>query len=249
MSSVKNDAEIVEIRKACKVAADVLTLAGAILRPGMTTAELDRIIESEILIRGAKPAFKGYRGYKHASCLSVNNEIVHGIPSSRVLVEGDIIGIDIGAVVNGFFGDNAKTFPVGEISNKAKHLLEATKKSLDLAIEKCIDGLNIGDISHAIESHAKANGYNVVRDLFGHGVGRQLHEDLLIPNFGKPGIGPKIKKGMTFAIEPMLNVGSGDIKTLADGWTVVTTDAKLSAHFEHTVLITDGEAQVLTRND
>lgn len=247
MITIKTEDELKFIRQACKVAAEVLKAAGDQVKAGISTGELDAFIESEILKRGAKPAFKGYRGYRHTSCLSVNEEVVHGIPSNRVLNEGDIIGIDVGAVVGGFYGDNAQTCLVGKVSGSAEKLVKATKESLNIAVKRAKNGSHVGDISSAIEQYAKSKGYSVVKDLFGHGVGKALHEDPLIPNFGKPGSGPKLEKGMVFAIEPMLNIGGSDIVTRDDGWTVVTRDKQLSAHFEHTVLITDSESEVLTR--
>lgn len=246
MIIIKSDEEINYIRKACEIAGSVLSLAGKLIKPGITTSELDKFIEDELLKRGAKAAFKGYRGYKHASCLSVNEEIVHGIPSVRVINDSDIVGVDVGSIVEGYYGDCAKTFAVGKISKSAKKLMETTRQCLDLAIKQARKGNRIGDISFVIEQHALKHGYSVVKDLFGHGVGKSLHEDPLIPNFGKKGSGAKLEKGMIFAIEPMLNIGKSDIETLDDGWTVVTKDRKLSAHFEHTILITDSNAEVLT---
>ena len=247
MITIKTEDDLKFIRQACKAAAEVLEAAGDQVKAGMSTGELDAFIESEILKRGAKPAFKGYRGYRHASCLSVNEEIVHGIPSNRVLKEGEIIGIDVGTIVGGYYGDNAQTRLVGKVSGSAEKLVKATNECLGIAIKRAKNGAHVGDIASAIEQHAKSKGYSVVKDLFGHGVGKALHEDPLIPNFGKPGSGPKLEKGMVFAIEPMLNIGGSDIVTLDDGWTVITRDRQLSAHFEHTVLITDTEAEVLTR--
>lgn len=247
MIIIKTEGELKFIRQACKVAAEVLKAADDLVKPGISTGELDAFIENEILRKGAKPAFKGYRGYRHASCLSVNEEIVHGIPSNRVLKEGDIIGIDVGAVVGGFYGDNARTRMVGKVSRSAEKLVKATKECLDIAVKRAKNGLRVGDISSSIEQFARSRGYSVVKDLFGHGVGKALHEDPLIPNFGRPGTGPELKKGMVFAIEPMLNIGGSEIITLEDGWTVITRDRQLSAHFEHTVLITENEAEVLTK--
>ncbi|MCX5749402.1 MAG: type I methionyl aminopeptidase [Candidatus Saganbacteria bacterium] len=247
MIKIKTEEEIKLIRLACRVAEEVLKTAEKNVAPGITTRELDNIIETEIIKRGAKPAFKGYRGYRHASCLSVNEEIVHGIPSDRLLMEGDIIGVDIGAIVGGYYGDVAETFPVGKISKAARKLLSTASECLDLGIKTARYGKKVGDISSSIEQHAKRHGYSVVKDLFGHGVGSELHEDPLIPNFGSPGTGPKLEKGMVFAIEPMLNIGTSEIETLDDGWTVVTKDRKLSAHFEHTILITEDKAEILTR--
>ena len=243
----KNEEEIENIRKACQIAAKVLVSAGKEVKPGVKTKEIDSFIENELVKNGAKPAFKGYRGYRHASCVSVNNEVVHGIPSDRKLSDGDIIGIDVGAIYNGFYGDTARTFPVGKVSKSAKKLLRTTEECLEKGIEAVRNGKRIGDLSCVIEGHAVSHGYSVVKDLFGHGVGKQLHEDPLIPNFGKPGQGPKIESGMTFAIEPMLNIGKSDIETLDDGWTVVTADGSLSAHFEHTVLVKNDSVEVLTK--
>lgn len=243
----KNEEEIAVIRRACRIAGEVLEEAGKQLKPGLSTGRLDEFIEAEIRKRGAKPAFKGYRGYKHASCLSVNEEVVHGIPSEdRIIKEGDIVGVDVGSIVEGYYGDVARTFCVGSVDKTSRKLVRTTKECLGLGIKQARAGKNIGDVSFAIESHAKKNGYSVVRDLFGHGVGKALHEDPLVPNFGKPGTGPKLEKGMIFAIEPMLNTGGSAIETLEDGWTVVTKDRGLSAHFEHTILITDGAAEVLS---
>lgn len=247
MIVIKTDEEVKFIRQACMVASDTLRSVRSLVKPGISTNELDAYIENEILAKGARPAFKGYRGYRHASCLSVNEEIVHGIPSKRVLKEGDIIGVDVGAIVNGYYGDVAETMPVGRIAKSAEKLLKATKECLSIAIKKAKRGARLGDISSAIEQYARSKGYNVVRDLFGHGVGKALHEDPLVPNFGRAGSGPKLEKGMTFAIEPMLNIGTGDIVTLDDGWTVITRDRQLSAHFEHTILITEGDADILTK--
>ncbi len=247
MITIKTEDDIKFIRQACKVAAEVLEEAADKARPGISTGELDAFIENEIIKRGAKPAFKGYRGYRHASCLSVNEEIVHGIPSARVIKEGDIMGIDVGAVVGGFYGDNARTVMIGKVSRSAEKLVRAAEECLDVAVKRAKSGARVGDISSAIEQFARSRGYSVVKDLFGHGVGKALHEDPLIPNFGRPGSGPKLESGMVFAIEPMLNIGGSDIVTLDDGWTVVTKDRQLSAHFEHTVLITGSGAEVLTR--
>lgn len=247
MIIIKTDEEIKCIKEACEIAAEVLGLAGKIIKPGITTENIDNYIEQELVRRGAKPAFKGYRGYKHASCLSVNEEIVHGIPSARIINEGDIVGVDIGSIVKGYYGDTAATFAAGKITKSAKKLMATTKECLMLAIKQAKRGNCIGDISFVIEQHAARHGYSVVKDLFGHGVGKDLHEDPLVPNFGKKGTGARLEKGMVFAIEPMLNIGGSGIETLDDGWTVVTRDRKLSAHFEHTVLITDCDAQILTR--
>jgi methionyl aminopeptidase len=199
-----------------------------------------------ILSLGGEPAFKGYRGYKYATCLSVNAEVVHGIPGERVLKEGDMIGVDVGARVSGFYGDCAATFPVGKISKKAEKIIVTADDCLKLAIKRVRAGAHLGDIGETIEARAKREGFSVVRDLFGHGVGKSLHEDPLIPNYGVAGEGPELLPGMVLAIEPMVNEGGSEILTLPDGWTVVTKDGGLSAHFEHTVLVTKKGAEVLT---
>ncbi len=247
MITTKTEEELRHIRRACKIVVKVLENLAQRVMPGITTSELDRLGEDLILASGARPAFKGYRGYKYATCLSVNNEVVHGVPGNRKLLEGDIIGVDVGAVVEGYFGDIAATFPVGSVSKKAKKLILVAKECLDQSIAVAHAGRHIGDIGEAIQSHAEKAGFSVVRDLFGHGVGKNLHEDPLIPNFGKAGEGINIKKGMVLAIETMINEGGYEIETLQDGWTVVTRDGGLSAHFEHTIVITDGEPEILTK--
>jgi methionyl aminopeptidase len=244
---IKSAEEIEPIRKACAIVAWVLERIGTEVKPGITTEYLDSCAERLIREKGAVPVFIGYRGYRHATCLSVNEEIVHGIPGKRVLREGDIIGVDVGTKIDGFCGDTAATFPVGKIAKKTAKLLKAGKLALKAGIRQARAGNYLGDISAAIERVAKGNGYSVVRELYGHGIGADLHEDPLIPNFGRPGEGPKLKPGMVLAIEPMLNVGGWKIRTLEDGWTVVTEDRSLSCHFEHTILIREGEPEVLTK--
>jgi methionyl aminopeptidase len=246
MITIKTEEEIKKIEKACKIVAKVLDNLAQAIAPGVTTEELDRLAEDMILASGARPAFKGYRGYKHATCLSVNNEVVHGIPSGRKLSSGDVIGVDVGAVVDGYYGDAAKTFPVGSVSRRQKKLLSTARECLKRCIAKAHAGSHIGDIGEAIQSHAEAKGFSVVRDLFGHGIGKSLHEDPLIPNFGRAGEGLKIKQGMVLAVETMINEGGPEIGTLPDGWTVVTRDGGLSAHFEHTIAVTAGQAEILT---
>ncbi len=247
MIIIKTEADIFYIRKACEVAAEVLDLAGKYIKAGISTKELDAFIEAEILKRKAKAAFKGYRGYRHASCLSINEEVVHGIPTDRIIKEGDIVGVDIGSIVNGYYGDVARTYSIGKPTKSVKKLLRTTAECLEIGIKNAKCGGTVGDISSSIEEHARKNGYSVVKDLYGHGVGKALHEDPLIPNFGRRGSGPKLQKGMVFAIEPMLNIGGSEIETLSDGWTVVTADRTLSAHFENTILITEADAEVLTK--
>lgn len=246
MIAVKTEEEVDLIRSGGKILAEVFREIKKDIRPGINTAEIDKIAEGLILERSAVPAFKGYRGYKHATCLSVNNEIVHGIPGKKELVEGDIVGVDIGVIVDGWYADMAQTFAVGKISKRAQKLINATKEALKVGIRQARDGNHLGDIGAAVEASAQKSGFCVVRDLFGHGIGRTLHEDPLIPNYGRPGEGPKLKKGMVLAIEPMLNTGTHNIKTLSDGWTIVTVDNGLSAHFEHTIVVREEKAEILT---
>ena len=249
MILIKKPHEIEKIKKACKIVAEVFKEIEKEIVPGILTADIDKIAEDLLKQKGAIPAFVGYRGYKHATCLSVNDEVVHGIPGQRQLKEGDIIGVDIGALIDGYYGDAARTFPVGNISKAADKLLRITKKALKAATRQARVGNYIGDISFAVESTAKRYGYEVVKDLFGHGIGRDLHEDPIIPNFGLSKQGPILKPGMVLAIEPMLNIGTWQIDTLQDGWTVVTRDRKLSAHFENTILVTKGDPEVLTQEE
>jgi methionyl aminopeptidase len=244
---IKSAEEVEAIRKACAVVSQVLDLTSKQIKPGVTTEYLDKFAEQLIRENKAYPVFLGYRGYKHATCISVNEEIVHGIPGKKVLKEGDIVGLDVGAKLNGYCGDTAATFPVGQISKKAQKLIRATKGALQAGIAQARAGNHLGDISTAIQRHAESRGYSVVRELYGHGIGKDLHEDPLVPNFGEPATGPELKQGMVLAIEPMLNIGGWKIKTLADGWTIVTQDNSLSCHFEHTILVGKGTAQVLTR--
>lgn len=246
MIHLKTETEIEKMRKSCKIVSEVLNEVSSIIKEGIRTKDIDAEAERLLLKRGALPAFKGYRGYKHATCLSVNEQVVHGVPSDRKLKNGDIISVDIGSLVDGYYGDVAYTFPVGEISKGAKRLVSVTSKAMERAIQKVKAGNHIGDISFEVEDEARKNNFSVVRDLFGHGIGRNLHEDPLIPNFGKKGEGPELKAGMIFAIEPMINIGSSKIKTLSDGWTVVTWDKMLSCHFEHTVLVTKKGVEILT---
>lgn len=244
---IKDAEEISRMRVAGRITAEVLAGLGRVIKAGMSTAELDRAAADLIRDRKAEPVFIGYRGYRHATCLSVNEEVVHGIPGQRVIKEGDIVGVDVGVKVNGYIGDTAATFPIGKISGKAEKLLRVGKEALRASIRQARAGNYLGDVSYAIQRTAEKNGFSVVRELYGHGVGRDLHEDPLIPNYGKPGEGVELKPGMVLAIEPMLNVGGWKIKTLPDGWTVVTEDGSLSCHFEHTVVVTKGEPEILTR--
>lgn len=242
----KSQNEIDRIRKASQIVARTLNFLEAHVQPGITTRELDQIAESEIRKAGAIPAFKGYRGFPATLCVSVNEEVVHGIPSDRKLKEGDIVGLDLGCIWDGFYGDAAKTFPVGEVSEEAKRLLETTEKSLLIGIDQARVGNRIGDIGFAVQTLAESNGYSVVRDFVGHGIGRNLHEDPQVPNYGNRGQGPRIKAGMVLAIEPMVCQGRADVDVLSDNWTAVTRDGSLAAHFEHSIAITDNGPEILS---
>ena len=244
---VKSDREIALMRQAGKIVATILQTLARQLRPGMKTKELDDIVNRELKSLGAKPSFKGYRGFPANLCVSINDEVVHGIPGERILNEGDIVSLDVGAIYMGFQADAAITVGVGEISSETKRLLEATEGTLKAGIAATRAGARLGDISAAIQRYAESRGFSVVREYTGHGIGRDMHEEPLIPNFGMPGTGPVLKKGMTFALEPMVNIGDWRTRLGDDGWTVLTADGSLSAHFEHTIAITDGEAEVLTR--
>jgi methionyl aminopeptidase len=234
------------MRDAGKIVARALEEVKQAVSPGITTQELDALADKYIAKQGASPAFKGYHGYPACICASINEEVVHGIPGLRKLKDGDIISIDVGVEINGYFGDSALTLPVGDISTAASRLLEVTEQSLFKGIEQAIDGNRLSDISHAVQSHVEALGYSVVRDYVGHGIGSSMHEEPQIPNFGRPGRGPRLKAGMTLAIEPMVNIGGYEVRTLLDNWTVVTKDTNLSAHFEHTIAITDAGPEILT---
>ena len=247
MIILKSDREIEKMRAAGQVVAVALVeLSESIVAGKTTTSDLDRLAEEILARHNAIPSFKGYRGYPNATCLSINEEVVHGIPGPRVLEEGDVVGIDLGAIVDGYHGDSAVTLPVGKVSREAEKLINATRGALFAGIRMARVGNRLGDISHAIQVHAESRGYSVVRDLVGHGIGREMHEEPQVPNFGKAGRGPLLEEGMTLAIEPMLNAGKPQIETLADGWTIVTKDRRLSAHFEHTVAIRKNGADMLT---
>ena len=248
MIILKTPDEIAVMAKASRVVAEALAVLKDAVKPGVTTDELDRLAESEIRARGAIPAFKGYRNYPKTLCASVNEQVVHGIPSKRVLKEGDIIGLDLGAIVGGFYGDSAVTVGVGRIDEKTAALVRVTEESLSLAIEQAQVGNRLSDISHAVQRHVEAAGYSVVTEFVGHGIGRQLHEEPQVPNYGKPGQGPRLQAGMVLAIEPMVNMGGSAVRVLDDRWTAVTVDGSLSAHFEHTIAIQpSGPAIVLSR--
>ena len=242
----KSQKEIEKMRAAGRLVGSVLRELREMVEPGMTTLEVNDAAERMILDAGAQPTFKGYNGFPFSICASVNEQVVHGFPSSYQLLEGDIFSIDVGVTLEGFVGDTAATIPVGHVSEDRLKLIRVTEECLQFAIEQCRVGNHIGDIGWAVQSHAEAHGYSVVRDYVGHGIGRRMHEDPQIPNYGKPGKGPKIKRGYVFAVEPMINIGSEHTKTLKDGWTVVTLDGQPSAHVEHTIAITDEGPEVLT---
>jgi methionyl aminopeptidase len=243
----KSQKEIDKMRAAGQLVGRVLQQLRGMVAPGITTLEVDRAAEKMIRDAGAYPTFKGYNGFPFSICASVNEQVVHGFPSEYELKEGDIFSIDVGATLDGFVGDTATTVGVGQVSDDRLRLMRVTEESLQLAIEQCRAGNHLGDIGFAVQSHAEAHGYSIVRDYVGHGIGRKMHEDPQIPNYGKPGKGPKIKTGYVFALEPMVNMGSLHTRTLKDGWTVVTVDGQPSAHFEHTVAITEAGPEVLTR--
>ena len=243
----KSPAEIDRMRAANALVADVLAELEGMVAPGVTTADLDRAAEKLIRDGGAEPAFKGYRGYPCTLCASINEQVVHGIPSGRALVNGDIISLDMGVKLNGFYGDSAVTVPVGRPSETAAALLRVTRESLEKGIAQVRLGGRISDIGHAIQEHVEAHGFSVVREFVGHGIGAALHEDPQIANYGEPGRGPRLAEGMVLAIEPMVNAGRPAVKVLADGWTAVTKDGSLSAHFEHTVAVTQAGPLVLTQ--
>ena len=242
----KSQREIEKMRAAGQLVGRVLLELRAMVEPGLTTIEVNNAAEQMIRDAGAYPTFKGYNGFPYSICASVNEQVVHGFPSSYELKDGDIFSIDVGATLEGFVGDTATTVAVGKVSDDCLKLVRITEECLHLAIQQCHAGNHLGDIGFAVQSHAEAEGYSVVRDYVGHGIGRRMHEDPQIPNYGKPGKGPKIKKGYVFALEPMINLGSLHTKTLKDGWTVVTLDGQPSAHFEHTVAVTDEGPEVLT---
>jgi len=236
------------------VVAGIFDVVEKLIRPGVTTAELDRAAEDYVLSKGAKPAFKGY-GFDRKNlfpatiCLSIDDQVVHGIPGSRQLEDGQLLSVDVGAIKDGYYGDAARTYPVGKISDEKKKLLEVTEKALYLGIEQAVTGNHVEDISQAVQDYVESNGFSVVRDLVGHGIGTKLHEDPAVPNFGRKGRGPLLRDGMTIAIEPMVNAGTYKVYTARDGWTVYTADGKPSAHFEHTVVINNGKAGILTSSN
>ena len=247
MIVLKTGRELSIMREACKISARALNLIGEAIEPGVTTAELDRIAEKFIRSCGATPNFKGYNGYPATACISINNEVIHGIPTAkRKIQNGDIVSVDLGALFEGYHGDNAATFACGDVSEEAKRLMDTTRESLYEGIKMARAGGRIGDISSAIQSYVEARGYSVVRDFVGHGVGTSLHEAPEVPNFGIAGRGVRLMPGMTLAIEPMINIGKPQVKIMPDGWTVLTQDGSLSAHFEHTIAITADGPQIMT---
>ena len=247
MIVLKTDEEIKKMAEACRIVAEVLEGMKKVVSPGVTTKQLDEFAESYIVSKGASPAFKGYRGYPSTVCASLNDQVVHGIPSARKMKNGDIVSIDVGVYYNGFYGDAAVTLPVGSISKEAQNLLLTTENALEAGIKKAVVGNRLSDISSTIQDYVEAEGFSVVRTFVGHGIGRDLHEEPQIPNYGRPGEGPKLVEGMTLAIEPMVNARSWEVNILNDGWTAVTKDGCLSAHFEHTVAIGKNGQTILTK--
>ncbi len=247
MIHLRSPEEVGKIREAARMVADCLDHLETLVAPGVSTLDLDRAAEEFVRARGALPAFKGYRGYTATLCVSVNDVVVHGIPDKvTVLADGDIIGCDMGVILDGWYGDSARTFPVGKIDAEAKQLIDVTREALLVGIAQAVEGNRIGDIGHAVQSHVEAAGFTVVRDLVGHGIGRQLHEDPQVPNYGRRGSGTVLKEGLVLAIEPMINLGKRNVYTEEDGWTVRTTDHKPSAHFEHNVCVKKGKADILS---
>ncbi len=246
MVYLRDRREIEAIGAAARLVARTLDMLGREVRPGVTTAELDRLAETFIRDHGGRPAFKGYRGFPASICPSVNEEVVHAIPGGRRLAEGDLVGVDVGVEMHGFYGDSARTFPVGEVSEEARRLMRVTREALAEGIARARAGNRVGDISHAIQSHVEKHGYSIVRSLVGHGIGREMHEEPQVPNFGPPDRGPRLMVGQVLAIEPMVNVGGPEVVTQSDGWTVVTKDGSLSAHFEHTVAVGPNGPEILS---
>ena len=246
MIPIKNEREIDAMRQACKLTAAARALDGRMVRPGVTTRQIDKAVHDFIVSHGAKPSFLHYGGFPASACISVNETVIHGIPDHRVLREGDIVSVDVGAYYKGFHGDCAATYACGEIPPQARKLIDVTKQSFFEGLKFAKQGCRISDIGHAVQTYVEANGFSVVRSFIGHGVGAQLHEEPEVPNFGKPGRGPRLIRGMTIAIEPMVTEGTYEVRVLKDRWTTVTCDGKLAAHYENTVLITDGEPEILT---
>lgn len=246
MITIKNERELESMRQACKITAAARALAGEMVKPGVSTKAIDQAVYDYIVAQGAKPSFLNYNGFPASACISVNDTVIHGIPNGYILREGDIVSVDVGAYYKGFHGDCAATFACGAISTEARRLIDVTKQSFFEGMAFATKGKRVQDISHAIQTYVESNGFSVVRTYVGHGVGRKLHEEPEVPNFGNPGRGPRLLPGMTIAVEPMVNAGVYDVRMMGDGWTVRTADGKLSAHYENTVLITDGEPEILT---
>ena len=248
MIGIKNNNEIKLMSEACRIVKETLLLLENYIKPGVSTIELDEIAEDYIASqRDAVPGFKGLYGYPSTICISIEDEVVHGLPSKKNLIEGQIVSIDVGCIYKGYYGDHAKSFPVGNINDEKNKLLQVTRECLNKGIQKAVPGNHIGDIGNAVQQYAEFNGYGVVRELVGHGIGAKLHEEPQIPNFGKAGTGPRIECGMCFAIEPMINMGAKEVFTREDGWTICTKDGLPSAHFEHTILVTDSGPEILTQ--
>ncbi|KAA3632331.1 MAG: type I methionyl aminopeptidase [Calditrichaeota bacterium] len=246
MIQIKSKDEIEVMRQAGRIVAETLAMVSDELKPGMTTKQLDKLVEDFIRSKKAVPAFLNYHGFPASACISVNEEVVHGIPGGRIIEEGDIVSVDVGSIFEGFYGDSARTYAVGEISDEKRKLMDNTEKSLLAGIDKARNGNKLGQISAAVQNVAESEGYGVVRQLVGHGIGRNMHEEPQVPNYGSPNEGPTLKTGMVIAIEPMINCGTYQVKTLPDGWTIVTADGRPSAHFEHTVAITENGPDILT---
>jgi methionyl aminopeptidase len=248
MIHIRSQREIELIRKSCEIVIEVFELVEQLIEPGIETRMIDREVEKFIISKGARPAFKGYNGFPASACISVEDEVVHGIPGRRALKEGEIVSVDIGVELEGFFGDSAKTFAVGKISSEKKRLMRVTLQALNQGVRQAKVGNRVSDISHTIQTIVESANFSVVRDLVGHGIGRKLHEEPQIPNYGSPNSGPRLRPGMVLAIEPMVNMGNYEVKTEPDNWTVVTSDGLPSAHFEHTVVVTNGEPEILTKS-
>lgn len=246
MITLKSEREIELMRRAGKITAAARALAGEMVKPGVTTQEIDKAVYRFIRSQGAQPSFLNYNGYPASVCVSVNDEVIHGIPGKRVLKEGDIVSVDVGAYIGGFHGDCAATYACGVISDEAQKLIDVTRQSFYEGIKFAREGNRLSDISHAVQEYVEANGFSVVREYVGHGIGRAMHESPEVPNFGLPGHGPKLLRGMTLAVEPMVNAGTAAIRQMSDGWTVKTRDGKYAAHYENTILITAGEPELLT---
>ena len=246
MIHLRSGDEVAAIRASARMVAECLDHLETLVAPGVTTADLDRAAEEFVRAKKALPAFKGYRGYPATLCVSVNDVVVHGIPDATVLADGDVVGCDMGVILDGWYGDSARTFAVGSVDEESRRLLEVTRGAMHAGIAQAVEGNRIGDIGHAVQSHVEAAGFSVVRDLVGHGIGRQLHEDPQVPNYGRPGRGLKLTVGQVLAIEPMVNVGRPDVYTKGDGWTVVTRDGRRSAHFEHTIAVGRATPEILS---